>query len=77
MVVSHIAREWWWPLSIERGGGGGVVVSVCGRPSLFAAPDGGGWCRSWAFVPFVRGGKRSSFVSDVLWLLLVGVVVVG
>ena len=77
VVVSDVAHGWWWPLSIERGGRGGVIVSVCRCPSSFAALDGGGWCRSWAFMPFLRGGKRLSFVSDVLWLLSVGEVVIG
>ena len=78
VVVSNIACGWWWPLSIEcGGGGGGVIVSVCRCPLSFAALDGGGWCHSWACMPFLCGGKRSSFVSDMSWLLSVGVVVVG
>ena len=52
-------------------------LSVCRRLSSFTALDGGGWCRLWAFVSFLHGGKQLLFVSDVSWLLSVGEVVVG
>ena len=49
-------------MSIKRGGGG-VVVSVCGRPSWFVGLDGGRMVSFLGIRPILRRGERSSFVG--------------
>ena len=61
--MALVCCQWWWPLSIERSGGG-VVVSVCGRLSSFVGLDGG------RLVPLSiergSGGLLSVFVAPIL-----------